>query len=118
MKRMRLSQLSSLAIIAATLLLRPTPGYGQGVTTSALTGVVTSQEGPPIASARVVAVHLPSGTLYRASVTSSGRFNLPNMRVGGPYRVTATSLGYEPRSETDIFLSLGQTARLDFQLKR
>lgn len=114
----RLLQLSALTILPAAFYLTPSLSPGQGVTTSALTGIVSSQEGPAIPSARVVAVHMPSGTLYRASVTSSGRFNLPNMRVGGPYRVTATSLGYEPRSESDVFIALGQTLRLDFQLRR
>jgi hypothetical protein len=72
----------------------------------------------PLVSATVTAVHLPSGTTYRASVTSSGRYNLPNVRIGGPYRVTATSIGYEPRSENDVTLSLGVTSRVDFRLNR
>ncbi|HLE57453.1 MAG TPA: carboxypeptidase regulatory-like domain-containing protein, partial [Rhodothermia bacterium] len=118
MKRTRLLHLPACTLLLTTFLIAPPVLGAQGVTTSALTGVVSSQDGPAIPSARVVAVHLPSGTLYRASVTSSGRFNLPNMRVGGPYRVTATSIGYEPRSESDVFLTLGQTLRLDFQLKR
>jgi len=117
-KRTRLLQLPARTLLIAGLSLVPSLFYGQGVTTSALTGIVSSQDGPAIPNARVTAVHLPSGTLYRASVTSSGRFNLPNMRVGGPYRVTATSIGFEPRSEIDVFLTLGQTARVDFQLKR
>jgi hypothetical protein len=117
-KRTRLLQLPARTLLIAGFSLVPSSVLAQGVTTSALTGNVSSQDGPAIPSARVTAVHLPSGTLYRASVTSSGRFNLPNMRVGGPYRVTATSIGFEPRSESDVFLTLGQTLRLDFQLKR
>ena len=92
--------------------------FPQGVTTSALTGTVTGTDGQPITTATVVAVHLPSGTQYRASVTSSGRYNLPNLRVGGPYKITATSIGYEPRSESDITLALGQSSRVDFRLNR
>ena len=104
---------------AALSLAFPTAAaFPQGVTTSALTGTVTSSDGQPITSANVVAVHLPSGTQYRAVVTSSGRYNLPNLRVGGPYRITATSIGYEPRSENDITLALGQSSRVDFRLNR
>ena len=96
----------------------PAAAASQGVTTSALTGNVTSNEGQPITAAAVTAVHLPSGTQYRAAVTSSGRYNLPNLRIGGPYRITVTSIGYEPRSENDITLALGQTSRVDFRLTR
>jgi hypothetical protein len=38
------------------------------------------------------------------------------MRVGGPYQVTTTAIGFEPRTEGDVFLSLGQNLRLDFRL--
>ena len=90
----------------------------QGVTTASLTGLVSSDTGTPLTAGNVVAIHLPTGTQYRATVTSSGRYNLPNLRVGGPYRVTVTSLGYEPSTEPDFNLGLGQSLRLDFRLKR
>ena len=99
-------------------LLASSVAAAQGVTTSALTGTVTSSDGQPITTATVIAVHVPSGTEYRARVTSSGRYNLPNLRIGGPYKVTATSIGYEPRSENDITLALGQASRVDFRLNR
>jgi hypothetical protein len=105
-------------LACAALVFLPSQLIAQGVTTSSLTGVVTSTEGELLSVANIVAVHLPTGTAYRASVTSSGRYNIPNMRIGGPYRVTATSLGFEPRSEEDVNLGLGQTARLDFRLRR
>jgi hypothetical protein len=100
------------------LLLTSSVAAAQGVTTAALTGTVTSNDGQPITTATVTAVHVPSGTEYRARVTSSGRYNLPNLRIGGPYKVTATSIGYEPRSENDITLALGQASRVDFRLNR
>ncbi|MEO8193079.1 MAG: carboxypeptidase regulatory-like domain-containing protein [Gemmatimonadales bacterium] len=116
MSRTALSRLVLRSLLSAAL--TPTLAAAQGVTTSALTGVVTSAEGQPIQSATVVAVHVPSGTQYRASVTSSGRYNLPNLRVGGPYKLTVTSIGYEPKSESDITLALGQSSRVDFRLNR
>ncbi len=104
--------------LVLVLLSVPTMLAAQGVTTASLTGIVTNDQGAPLSTANVVAVHLPSGTQYRGSVTSSGRYNLPNMRVGGPYRVTVTSLGFEPKSESDVNVGLGQSLRLDFRLKR
>ena len=105
-------------LFCAALLMFPLALSSQGVTTAALTGNVSSEDGAPITTANVIAVHVPSGTQYRATVTSSGRYSLPNMRIGGPYRVTATSIGFAPHSEPDVFLSLGQTSRLDFRLIR
>src|SRR5687767_873318 len=112
-----LSIVGRVAVVATAFLL-PIQLSAQGVTTASLTGIVSNEQGAPLAIANVVAVHLPSGTQYRGVVTSSGRYNLPNMRVGGPYRVTVTSLGFEPKSESDVTLGLGQSIRLDFQLKR
>lgn len=65
----------------------------QGVTTGAVAGIATDTEGAPLASATIVATHLPSGTQYRAITRASGAYTLPNLRVGGPYRIVATLLG-------------------------
>jgi hypothetical protein len=114
----RVLRIAAASLAALAITLHPAVSTGQGVTTSALTGTVTSTDGQPISTAAVTAVHVPSGTIYRARVTSSGRYNLPNLRVGGPYRITATSIGYEPRSESDVTLALGQASRVDFRLIR
>ena len=110
----RVAAFIAISIIALT----PVVARAQGVTTSALTGTVTSSDGQPLANATVTAIHVPSGTQYRATVTSSGRYSLPNLRVGGPYRITATMIGYEPKSESDVTLALGQSSRVDFKLIR
>ena len=89
----------------------------QGVTTSALTGFVTTQEGSPVAEATVVAEHVPTGTQYRAVTRTAGAYSLPNLRVGGPYRVTATLIGYKPSAQDSVFLTLGQTMRIDLRLE-
>ena len=90
----------------------------QGVTTSAINGFVTGEDGEPLADAVVVAVHVPSGTQYRTSARTGGAYSLLNMRVGGPYRVTATMIGFQPRTEENVDLRLGQTHRLDLALAR
>ena len=105
-------------VLIITMFGAPQPGHTQGVTTASLTGFVMDQQGVPLSAANVLAVHVPSGTQYRGAVTSSGRYSLPNIRIGGPYRVTATAVGYEPRSESDVTVGLGQSLRLDFRLTR
>jgi hypothetical protein len=65
----------------------------------------------------VVAVHIPSGTTYGAATRISGNYDVLNMRVGGPYRVSVSYVGYTSQEQTDVYLSLGQTLQLDFTLK-
>jgi hypothetical protein len=110
-----------LAVRLLLLLLLPAPLAAQGVTTTAINGIVSEAsdaEGGAISEASVVAVHEPSGTTYRAQTRAGGVFNIPNMRVGGPYRITATAIGFEPDSETIDNLNLAENRRVDFQLKR
>ena len=106
------------SLLPLALLITPTILAAQGVTTSTLSGLVTSSDGPAPPEAIVVAVHLPSGTQYRAVTRAGGVYNIPNMRIGGPYKVTVSSIGFQPKVEDNVFLSLGQTFRLDFKLIR
>jgi hypothetical protein len=116
--RIRLFRSLVAALVVGGLALVPRSGHGQGVTTAAISGLVTDQQGAGLAEANVVALHLPTGTQYRAAVRGGGAYNLPNLRVGGPYRVTVTFVGYEPQTEENVFLTLGQTLRLDFRMVR
>ena len=107
-------RLASLAACAALFLLAP-GALAQG-TTASLTGTVTDATGGPIPSANVVAVHTPSGTTYGAATRLDGRYDLRGLRVGGPYTVTATFIGFQVVERTGISLALGQTETVDFTL--
>ncbi|TWI25037.1 carboxypeptidase-like regulatory domain-containing protein [Sphingobacterium thalpophilum] len=90
--------------------------YAQNETTSALNGTV--REGnSPINGATIEAIHLPSGTKYVTSSRSDGRYNLPNMRIGGPYQITVTYLGHSPNIKQIEKLALGQSSTLDIQMQ-
>ena len=113
-------QMSRWITRAAVLLAIPVAAStvsAQGVTTSGISGRVLDASGNPRPDARVVAVHQPSGTTYEARSRSDGRVSLPNMRIGGPYRVTATALGSEPDVKDSIYLALGVPANLTFTLR-
>ena len=88
----------------------------QGVTTSAIAGLATDSAGTPVEGARVVAVHGPSGTTYAAVSRADGRFTIPGMRVGGPYRVSVSQVGYRPEIQNGINLTLGVTSDVRFVL--
>nr|WP_242582210.1 TonB-dependent receptor [Hymenobacter telluris] len=98
------------------LLLAAHTGWSQGTTTSAMNGVITDKQGDGLPGATVIAVHTPTNTQYVAPTNSEGRFNIPNMRVGGPYTVRVTFVGYQDITREGIFLSLGQNQRLDLNL--
>ena len=92
------------------------PVTAQVVTTAGITGEVLDEAGQPLAGATVLAEHEPSGTEYGTVARDDGRFNLPNLRVGGPYTVTVTFVGFHTEQATDVTLALGQDLELAFTL--
>lgn len=86
------------------------------VTTSGISGTVTGTDGEKLPGATIVAVHVPSGTQYGITTNTGGMFSIPNMRVGGPYQVTASFIGYTSSVINEITLSLGNVADLQFKL--
>jgi hypothetical protein len=108
----------ALALAFALAPASPLSLAAQGVTTGALAGFVTDSAGLPLANATVVAVHVPSGTQYRALTRQSGAYALPNLRIGAPYRVTATFIGYRADTRDNVAVALGETRRIDLRLGR
>ena len=106
----------SLVALMILLLLLPMALSAQGVTTAAISGKITGKGGEPLPGVNVVAVHNPSGTKYGTSSREDGRYTLPNLRVGGPYTVTASIVGYQKQASQDIYLRLSQTLDLNFTM--
>lgn len=90
--------------------------FGQGVTTAAISGTVVDGQSDPLPGAIITAIHEPTGTSYSAVTRVDGRFSLFNLRVGGPYTVTANMTGFKTQRDENIFLKLGQNLRLEFKL--
>ncbi len=90
--------------------------YSQ-VTTSGISGKVYGTDKVSLPSANVVIVHIPTGTQYNTITDINGIFRLPNMIVGGPYKLTISYIGYQTLIKDDINLSLGQTLSLNENLK-
>jgi hypothetical protein len=98
-------------LLFLTALLLPVMLMAQ-VTTSSLTGVVVDEVQEPVPGATVVAVHTPSGTTYGTATRADGTYRISNMRVGGPYTVTFSFLGYQSQVVEEVFLTLGETYNL------
>jgi hypothetical protein len=90
--------------------------FAQGVTTASIHGVVTDTKGATLPGATVLVTHIPTGTVYSAATRADGRYNLPNLRVGGPYTVKISFIGFKEYVEEGINLSIGQDQTINTKL--
>lgn len=86
-------------------------------TTSSIKGIVRSSKADLLQGATVLAVHTPTGSKYSALSNADGRFNLLNMRIGGPYKITVTYVGFQNQEFNDVYLELGKAFSLDILLQ-
>ncbi|WP_457619269.1 TonB-dependent receptor [Lutibacter sp.] len=86
------------------------------VTTSKIQGVVTDDTSIGLYGANVIAKHVPTGTVAGTMTLESGRYSLPNLRVGGPYTITISYIGFKTIEYTGIYLDLGTAFDLDVQM--
>lgn len=103
------------SVLLLALLLCSSLGFSQ-VTTSNIKGLVLDENAQPLPVANVVAIHAPTGTKYGGATNFDGRYNLLNMRVGGPYTVTISFIGYKEQTFNDVFLTLGKTEEINVNM--
>lgn len=85
-------------------------------TTSEIQGLITGTDGP-IPFVTVIATHVPTGTKYGTTTREDGRYNLPNLKIGGPYSIDASFVGLQSEHRDGITLYLGQSFKANFTLK-
>jgi len=84
-------------------------------TTSEIQGTVSSGK-EKLAGATVTAVHTPTGTVYETTTREDGRYNLPSLKIGGPYVVSVSFVGYKSANEDGVTLVVGQVFKQNFDL--
>ena len=87
-------------------------------TTASIVGFVTDNNGKPLVGATIVATHRPTETVYGAISDKGGAYRLQGLRVGGPYEVEFSYVGFCNVVITDISLSLGEHKQLDAQFDK
>lgn len=92
--------------------------WGQGVTTAAVRGRVSAEDGSGIQGAIVTLLNTATGQRYQGVTREGGRYNIEYVAVGGPYTLSVQAVGYQPASRGRFNLSLGQVLELDFRLSR
>lgn len=105
----------------ATTLLAASAVHAQE-TTGGIRGQILDANGAPVSGATVLVTHVPTGTVSTTITGPDGGYNARNLRVGGPYEVSATAAGYtsEPTvvasigigtpSDVDVYLASGDDA--------
>ena len=87
------------------------------VTTATISGIVKDPQGKPLSGATVL-IEFPDAGIRQSLVTKDdGRFTVPNLRVGGPYKVTIKHVSYSEKGSSDIFLELGLNNTLEYTLE-
>jgi hypothetical protein len=84
-------------------------------TTAEIQGLITVGNAG-IAGANITAIHQPTGTKYVTTSRNDGRYNLTNLKIGGPYLLQVTYVGLKPEKQDDITLLLGQTYKANFAM--
>ncbi len=86
------------------------------VTTSSINGKVVA-DGEEVIGATITAKHVPSGTTYNAVTNIHGRYTIQGMRVGGPYEVTISYLGFRTEEIKNVQLALGEASTFNVTMQ-
>lgn len=89
----------------------------QANTTASIDGFVKNTDGVPLPKATIRVEHTPSGTKTSTMTNTKGKFTILGLKVGGPYKVLITCLGYESQKIDSIYLSINQTFDVSVNLK-
>jgi Carboxypeptidase regulatory-like domain len=107
-----MKRLLLLAITAFSMLY----SFGQETTSQMLGTVSDGGGGTGLGGATVTALHVPTGTKYTTTTRKDGRFNIDGLRVGGPYILTVSYVGFKEQKTEGIFLTLGADYTGDFKM--
>lgn len=102
-------------LIFLLILLVPAAAIAQ-VTTSAMRVSVATPSGTPATDARVSVTDTRTGSTRTVQVTAAGSATVTGLRIGGPYTVKASAIGYSDQTVTDVYVRLGDTFALPMSL--
>ncbi len=87
------------------------------VTTATLNGVVKNASGALLPAASVIVEYPEAGIKNTIVTKSDGRFIVPNLRVGGPYKITVSYTGFQTVVLESLFLELGNNNSVVIEMK-
>lgn len=104
-------------LLLVAVLLLPAVMFAQGTTSGSIEGTVVDADGEPLPGANVVAIHQPTGTRYGTATRPDGRYSFNSVRVGGPYEIQVTFVGFNANKKEISEVQLGETVEVDFALE-
>ena len=117
MSARRSSLFRAIASVAVVILMAAAPALFAQTTTGNIAGtaqVATDKSALP--GVTIEAVHVPTGARYDTVTGANGRFTIPNVRVGGPYKITGNLEGFKSTTVNLNEVALGQTAEVNLNL--
>src|SRR5689334_15748011 len=112
MSARRSSLFRAIASVAVVFLLA-TPLLFAQTTTGNIAGTAsTASDKSALPGVTIEAVHVPTGARYETVTGPNGRFIIPNVRVGGPYKITGTLEGFKSTTVNLNEVVLGQTSEV------
>ena len=105
------------AVLVTALLVGAERLTAQGVTTGAISGIVSNEQGAGVAGAQVQVVNVSTGARTGATTNADGRYFVQSLDVGGPYTVRFRRIGFAAIDSLNVFISLGQNYRLNAVLR-
>src|ERR1051326_2122911 len=109
-------KLITLLLLTTLLTVLTTTVFSQ-VTTATLTGVVKNKKNESLSNATVNVQFAEAGLQLSVLARADGRFTIPNLRVGGPYKITASYVNYQSSSLENVYLELGQNNFIELTLE-
>lgn len=86
------------------------------VTSSVISGTISDSKKEGLPGATVLAIHIPSGSKYTAISDINGRYVIPSVRVGGPFKVSVSFVGFKNQAVEGVITNLGTAANVNFSL--
>ena len=86
------------------------------VTTAEIRGILSDSTTHKIDQVQLIAIHIPTGTIYSAVSFEDGTFVFPNLRTGGPYLVELKQASGKTQQLNDIFLGLDEVKIINFEV--
>ncbi len=106
-----------ITLVLTTCLIILTNTIFSQVTTATLSGIVKNKKNEPLANATVNVQFAEAGVQLSVLAKADGRFTIPNLRVGGPYKITASFVNYQASSTENVFLELGPNNFVELTLE-
>lgn len=102
-----------LGLLVTALALCSGPLHAQTSNAALLQGRVRASDGSSIPGAHLELLHGPTGAIRRTEAGADGQFLFVGVRIGGPYTLTATHVGFSPQKQSGIYLGPFAKSRID-----